>query len=303
MPLKIVNHLPHFLACLKRWDESPSSGQLQKEYVLPIQAHLEPMLQDWRGRGQSGFYRAMRELDWTVFRSQTLRLDPELEAQRLSKHISSVEEITGVELNGDAILFGSFGLMDGYARFDQGRHQVYLGVDESFLHESYLDILETHELTHVARESRATVWEGWGISPTCTHDEFTDQQPVLEHLFGEGFSCAVSELLVPGHSPWLYCYQTEASWQLIQDRAQAIDERIWEHLDQPSGDYGELYDPETYREEVPRYAHYAWAWQWAKSMIRKNGPGSPARLVGACSKDWLVEARRFSLQEQLNQRG
>lgn len=258
------------------------------------------MLADWQARRGSGFFEAIRELDWQLFRSETLSMDPEREEARVRRHIQSVEAQTGVELRGEALLFGSFGMMDGYARFDQGSHLVYLGVDESFKHPSYLDVLITHELTHVARETQGSVWAGHGLPLVCSHDQFTENQPVIEHLFGEGFSCTVSEILNPGLSPWLYAYQTEAGWDQIRNSAQAIDKRIREELKLGlEGDYGRLYNTGLYSDPVPLYSHYVWAWQWVKSIVARVGRGHPKELVSRCSAEWLPDAMTFSLVDAL----
>src|SRR6201999_3644761 len=115
--------------------------------------------------------------------------------------------LMGFKLEGEAILMGAFTAMDGYARFDRGTHRVFLGVDESHGRGRYLDVLIAHELTHVGRESRPEVGAGFGLNPRRTQAEVTESQPVVEHLMGEGFSCAVSELVVPGEPAWVYAYQ------------------------------------------------------------------------------------------------
>ena len=47
----------------------------------------------------------------------------------------------------------------------------------------------------------------------------------------------------------------------------------------------------------PPFAHYVWAWQWAKGLLAKYG--SPRALVSRCSKDFLEDALGFELHGPL----
>lgn len=200
-----------------------------------------------------------------------------------------VEKLFGFELLGDVVLMGAFTAMDGYARFDRGSHTVFLGVDESHGRGQYLDILFTHELTHVARESRPEVWEGFGLNPKMTQEEFTESQPVIEHLMGEGFSCAVSEILVPGQPLWNYAYQSKDSLAQVLEHGPRLDQMIRKELQKADGDYGRLYRIQ------PVFSHYVWAWQWVKGLIHQFAGGDPKKLVSRCSKDFMDHAMVFRL--------
>lgn len=226
-------------------------------------------------------------------------LDPGLEESRLRRSIESVEKLLGTTLTGEAVLFGSFTSMDGYARFEKGEHRVFLGVDENHGPGSYLDILITHELTHVARESVPEVWEGFGLNPKMTHDEFVENMPVIEHLMSEGFSCVVSELLNPKEDPWNYAYQTEHSLPQILLHGPAVDHAVHAQLAKGKGEYHELYDVENYTPVLPRYAHYVWAWQWVKHLLKEIGKGDPKKLLGICSKELQNDALEFKLPKIL----
>jgi hypothetical protein len=141
--MKIYNHLPLLIDYLKRWEKLP-------------------MLEDWGIQNASDFHQELAELNWKVYRAETLLLSPDKEEVRLKKHLQ--------------------------------------GVDESHGRGAYLDILVSHELTH---------------------DEFGENQPVAEHLFSEGFSCVVSELLNQTDEPWHYVYQTKESYQHVMEHSNA----------------------------------------------------------------------------------
>ena len=184
---------------------------------------------------------------------------------------------------------GAFCSMDGYARFTHGTHRVYLGVDESHLKGKYLDILITHELTHVARESRPEVWLGFGLNPKMSNREFTNSQPVVEHLVGEGFSCAVSEILVPGQPEWDYVYQTKESLATVFKNSISLDRIIHKEIQKKDGDYGRLYGIK------PTFSHYVWAMHWVKHLLKKYADENPQKMVAQCSKDFIEDALEFKL--------
>jgi len=279
--MKIHNRLPLLIECLRRWESCPTEEQFVVEYATPMQSSAGDFFEDFHG--------VLTDLDWNAYRRQTLKIDAAQEEARLKSHIKAVEDLFGFLLQGDVNLMGSFGAMDGYARFDRGSHMVFLGVDESFHRDRYIDILTTHELTHVARESRPEVWQGFGLNPRMTQAEFTESQPVIEHLMGEGFSCAVSEILVPHQPAWEYAYQTQKSLAKVLGNGPSLDQTVHFELRHPDGDYGRLYRAR------PAFAHYVWAWQWTKHVLKKYADGDPRKLVARCSKDFIQDALEFKL--------
>lgn len=292
--MKTFNYLPIFLDCMKRWEARPSERDFLDSYWKPISEKVGIVFDD----DGPYFYSVLEDVNWEPYRAEVLTLDAEREERRFIHHVRQVEDLFGFELEGEAVLFGAFTCMDGYARFDRGTHRVFLGVDESHGRGAYLDVLETHELTHVARESRAPVWEGFGLDPKMTHDDFVEVQPVIEHLTGEGFSCVVSELLVPGEGKWSYAYQTEDSLALILQKGPAVDRGVKNEIRRghEKGDYSKLYNPSRYGLEVS-YAHYVWAWQWAKKALQDLAGGDPRKFVSMCSKDFVEHALEFELRE------
>jgi hypothetical protein len=243
----------------------------------------------------------LQNLNWNAYRREVLKLDPEREVTRLKKHIHNVEALFGVPLEGETVLFGAFTSMDGYARFDRGTHRVFLGVDESHGRGQYLDILEVHELTHVVRESQPEVWQGWGLDPQMTHDQFVENQPVIEHLFGEGFSCAVSEILVSDEEPHHYAYQEKIPYKKVLKNSATLNQTIHQELlAGERGDWGRLYSPSSYKPRLPVFSHYVWAWQWAKQLIHTRGKGRPADLMKVCSREFLQNALKFELGTSIN---
>lgn len=294
--MHVQNLLVPFVDCLKRWERAPTLAEFKEGYFK----HLQPWVEGaFFVDDAAGFLEAVQDLNWEKYRAETLALDPSLEEVRLRKHLRDVEQLFGFPLQGEVILFGAFTMMDGYARFDRGTHRVFLGVDESHGRGAYLDVLETHELVHVARESRPEVWQGWGLAPQMTQQEFWNTQPVIEHVFGEGFSCAISELLVPGEPEWHYAYQTRKSLARALEVGPAIDQRIKEEIQKPHdlSDYSCLYSSGQYSMRVPPYSHYVWGWQFAKRLLRERAGGDPRKLVSVCSKEFVKAALAFELKD------
>jgi hypothetical protein len=293
--MKIHNALPLLLECLCRWQTLPSREEFDRLYLGPLLPLLEPMLGDFVGIRGEGFYEFISKIAWSEYRSRTLTLDPLFEEMRVKREIQAVENLLKVKLKGEVVLFGAFTMMDGYARFDQGKHRVFLGVDEEHGGGPYLDVLISHELTHVARESQAPVWTGHGLDPKMNHDQFVVNMPVIEHLASEGFSCAVSEILHPGLPAWSYAYQTQDSLQKIGEYSVSIDSFIHKELRDPKGHYYHLYGSD-HLVTLPRYSHYVWAWQWMRHVIENFGHGSAQAVLSACSKDWLADAFEYELK-------
>lgn len=292
--MRVYNFLPHLIKALGEWKTIPAENEFAL-FMSPLEKWLRPMLDDFGSRFHQGLYSVIEGLNWDAYREEALKLDPVAAEAKVNKHLSAVEKLLGLKLEGEVILFGAFTAMDGYARFDQGTHRVYLGVDESHGRGQYLDILITHELTHVAREPLPEIWAGFGLTPKMSHDQFVDHLPVIEHLMGEGFSCVVSEILCPNDDVWNYCYQTEDSLAQVLKHGPAIDRVVHSEIKKPNGDYSRLYNPSLYIPEVPRYAHYVWAWQWAKHVLATKCHGDPKKLLRMCSNDLIEDALKFKL--------
>lgn len=295
--MRVHNFLPQLLSALKRWDQRPSKDDFDS-FLDPMRPILQPMLDDFGGR-TGPLYEVVEGLNWDSYRQEALLLDPVAEENRFLRIHDQVERCLGMTLTGDAVLFGAFTAMDGYARFNHGKHVVYLGVDESHGRGAYLDILISHELAHVAREPLPEIWAGFGLTPDMNHDAFVENLSVIEHLMGEGFSCVVSELLHPREPIWHYTYQTEASLKQILDHGPAIDRVIHRTLRNPNAHYQQLYNPSLYRPELPRYCHYVWAWLWTSHLLKDVASGNPRRLLKMCSKDLISDALSFTLPKAL----
>lgn len=291
--MKVTNHLPLLLDCLRRWERRPSLQVFTAEYWSRVSPQVGVVFDEI----PLGFWQVLAGLDWERYRGETLSLDAAREEARLRRCLGRVEELFGLQLTGEVILFGAFTCMDGYARFDRGQHRVFLGVDESHGRGAYLDVLETHELTHVVRETRPSVWEGWGLSPSMSHDEFVEHLPVVEHLANEGFACVVSELLNPAEDPWHYAYQEEDGLREVLLHGAAVDQAVHEELRLGAdGDYGRLYGRRRYGRPLPAFAHYVWAWQWMKHVLRDLCAGDARALAARCSKELIEDALAWKLE-------
>jgi hypothetical protein len=293
--MKVHNFLPLLLECLQEWETLPPKAVFEQRYCKPMEKWLRPLFADLHSRFGCGFYSLLEGLEWGQYREEALKLDAHREQVRVYKYLALVEKLLGVKLEGEVLLFGGFTMVDGYARFDEGSHCVYLGVDESHGRGGYLDVLMAHELTHVARESIAGIWEGFDLNPKMSHDDFVENQPVIEHLFAEGFSCVVSELLVPSNEPWHYIYQTEDTLAQIMKHGPALDRVIHRMVVAQGADYHDLYDVSIYRPPLPRYAHYVWAWRWVSDLLKTHGEGDVRKLLPLCSKRFLRDALAFQL--------
>jgi hypothetical protein len=287
--MKVINTLPILKSCLERWMDSPTEAQFMNEYAVPMRAHAGDFFMNWGVPFDT-------QSEWKRYRDEALHLNPEDEEKRVHRWLQEIQRLFGFDLHGEILLCGTFEAMDGFARFERGTHKVYLGVDESHRLGSYLDVLETHELTHVARESRPEVWSGWGLNPKMERSVYLESMPDIEHLFSEGLSCAISEILVPGQDPWKYCYQNEETFRYVLEHSKAVDREIRKELSSPQGDWSRWYNGSRYRPEMPDYAHYVWAWIWVRTLLRESAGNDPKKIVAQCSKDFLEHALNYELK-------
>jgi hypothetical protein len=293
--MKVINLLPVLLERLREWESPPKKAELAKHYLAPMEEWLKPMLEDWELHGGEALAEVVAGLDWKEYRESALELDPAAEEARLLRQIRGVEKLLGVTLSGEAVLFGAFTMMDGYARFDRGSHRVFLAPDEFHLSGSYMDILMSHELTHVARETRPEMWAGHGLPADLSHDDFSDKLPVIEHLYNEGFSCAVSERLNPCDEPWHYAYQSRSTLAKILEHGAAVDKVVHEVIRTSKTGWGQMYNPSRYKPKMPQYCHYVWAWAWARSVIERQGGGDPRAVLAFPSSELVDDALAFRL--------
>lgn len=305
--MRIHNELGRFLKCVESWPERPESHLVEEAYGKPLAKLLAPMFEDFSGyRGQT--YQISNPIadieNWSEYRNKILTMNVAQVEKRFRLTLQKVEDFFGKELSGDVLLWGSFHSMDGYARFHEGKHFVYLGLDEIFSEPEYaMEVLMAHELTHVVREGTHKVWQEYGLNPLMTHDEFRDSQPTLEHLFGEGFSCAVSKFLNPEAPDHRIVYQSVDSMKTVYKAAQFIDQGIHQTIEDANARYWVLYNSDTYPKskeypEVPRFSHYAWAWKWIESLCRAEKPQVLAQQSSAHFRD---SALKFSLRDYVSQ--
>ncbi len=287
--MKVLNSLSILKSCLEKWVNPPSENEFIRDYARPMVPYADDMFLNWGVPFET-------PAEWTRYRDEALHLDPAFEEKRVRHWLDQIQQLLGFELHGEILLCGAFEEMDGFARFDQGTHKVFLGVDESHRLGTYLDVLETHELTHVARESRPTVWTGWGLDPKMKRSVYRRSMPDIEHLFSEGIACAISEALVPGQDPWKYCYQNEETFRYVIENSKAVDREIYRELSSPDGNWGSWYNGSRYKPEMPDYAHYVWAWIWVRTLLREHAGGDPRQLIGQCSKDFISHALSFELR-------
>ena len=280
--MKVHNTLPLLIACLKRWETVPTEAQFIAEYANPIASVMGDFFED--------FHDVLLELNWKKYRDNAITIDPDVEEARFYRNFELVENLFGFKLEGEVFLAGTFLTMDGFARFERGTHKVFLGLDESHAEGRYIDILTTHELTHVARESRPEVWAGFGLDVKMSRADFLEYQPVIEHVFGEGFSCVVSELLVPGEPAWKYTYQSAESLRLVKKRSRELDLAIKAEITDKYGDYGRLYSIR------PLFSQYVWGYEWVKKILMEEALGDAKNLVARCSGDFMNSALDYRLK-------
>lgn len=190
----------------------------EEEYVAPNRELLAPLLADWEAWSRP-FAKTLQSFDPHVARRAIEAARRRGYPDRAARTLEKVEAFFGHPLEGDLTLIAGFGRLDGYARFERGKHVVYIGVDYPEEADHYLDLIIAHELGHVVREGDPRTWEALGLSVDMSHDEFQERCPFEEHMIGEGLSTALSEAIFPGHAPheYLFFNEDQAAWCAAHD--------------------------------------------------------------------------------------
>jgi hypothetical protein len=246
----------------------------EEDYVGPNRAILEPLFADWEAWSRP-FARTLESFDPGKARAAIERAKRRGYPERAARVLERVEAFFGRPLEGELALIAGFGRLDGYARFDRGRHCVYIGVDYPEEADFYLDLIVAHELAHVAREGDPATWRRLGLPPDMTHDEFQERCPFEEHMIGEGLSTALSEEIFPGHRlhDYLFFEEEQAAWCL------AHEAEIRSGLRRFRGTCEEhyaLYAREVVAPGSPERVQYYWGYKLVKNAA---GTGIPLRAL------------------------
>ncbi len=240
----------------------------EAEYLAPHRAQLGPVLSDMEG--------------WTAPIADTLAgFDPararraiETAARRgypgrAARTVEKVESFFGRPLDADLVLMAGFGRIDGYARFERGRHVVYIGIDYPEPADHYLDLIIAHEVGHVVREGDPATWKALGLDIDMTHDEFTERCPFEEHMLGEGLSTALSEAIYPGHAPHEYLYFTPEQWDWCRAYAKDIAAALRRFRGTREEHYA-LYARDAITPGSPERCQYFHGWMAVRSLLERG---------------------------------
>jgi len=194
---------------------------LEAEYVEPHAALLRPLFSDW-DHWTRPLIETLTSLDLEAAQQAVTTAGRRGYPARAERTLRSVEKHFGRSLEGNLVLMAGFGRADGYARFDQGNHCVYIGLDYPEPEDHYLDLIIAHELGHVLREGDPRTWQALGLPSVMPHEQFQQSCPFEEHMIGEGLSTAVSEAIFPGYAAHEYLFFTREEYAWCASHEQEI---------------------------------------------------------------------------------
>lgn len=279
--MRIHDLMPSFARFVDRADARVSHGSegpmaerardddiirlFESEYVRANEKVLRPLIEDLAGWSRpmtdslAGFSveRARRMLATYARRGYP---------DRAHRTVAKVEELFGRTLDADMCLFAAFGRIDGYARFDRGRHVVYIGCDYPEPDDAYLDLIIAHETGHVVREGNPATWTALGGSIDMSHDEFTERCPFEEHMVGEGLSTALSEAIWPGRPLHEYLYFTPEQHAWCVENHAAIREGLRRFHGTCEAHYS-LYGLDAIAPGSPERTQYYFGWMAVRKLV------------------------------------
>ncbi len=285
--MRVHDLLSAFERLVERDPRDIDAAGLEALYVGPHRAILKPLLDDIASWTQEPFLERVRRYDRARGLAAVARARRRGYPPRARGTLRAVELFFDARLEGDLVLFGGFGRMDGYARFDRGKHVVYRGLaydgglagTDTSEGDRYFDILIAHELGHVVREGRGDVWEAYGERPDMTHDEFVERVPFEEHMLGEGLSTALSEAIYPGAGTAAYLYYEpgEMAWCEAHEKEIAATLRP---LYGTRGEHYAFYAEDAVAPGSPERVPYYWGYRLVKNAL---AAGSDLRTLFASS--------------------
>lgn len=243
-------------------------GVFEEEYLAPGRGFLGPLLADMEG-WTSPLRETLREFDPARARRAIERALDRGYPGRARGTAEKVEAFFGRSLDADMVLLAGFGRIDGYARFDRGRHVVYIGVDYPEPEDHYLDLIISHEVGHVVREGDPAIWRALGLDIDMSHDRFTEVCPFEEHMIGEGLSTALSEAIYPGHPLHEYLYFEPEQF----DWCRAYQGDIARYLRRFRGTaerHYELYARDAITPGSPERTQYFHGWMAVRKLMKEG---------------------------------
>jgi hypothetical protein len=238
----------------------------EEEYVKPNERFLGPLYEDLAGWSSpisetlAGFdpARAERAIATALRRGYPARA---------GRTVEKVEAFFGRKLDADLVLLAGFGRIDGYARFERGKHTVFIGVDYPEPADHYLDLIIAHEVGHVVREGDPGTWRALGLDIDMSHDEFTERCPFEEHMTGEGLSTALSEAIWPGHPDPEYLYFTREQFDWCEAFKRDIADVLRRFRGTTEAHYG-LYARDAITPGSPERTQYYHGWMTVRRLVR-----------------------------------
>jgi hypothetical protein len=179
--------------------------------------------------------------------------------KRATEVVGTVERTFGRELPGALVLMPSFGDLDGFARYDHGRHTVLLGIDFPDADEQYLQALTAHELSHVYRDHSPEVWAHLGKPlESISRNEYLENGTAEEHLMSEGLATLFSMTLFPEISLATHHYYSNEEYEWCTRNHDLIEESFRECLNGDK-DVWSYYSEGRVAAGSPSRTQYYWA--------------------------------------------
>lgn len=187
--------------------------------------------------------------------------------------VLKIENFFGTPLIGEIVLIPSMGEIDGFARFEQGRHTVMLGIDFPDASLDYLRALTAHELSHVYRDHSPDVW-GFLGKPLreISREDYLEATTAREHLVSEGLATLTSQAIFPNIPLHDHHYYDKEEMDWCLNHIEKIDQTLKKCLDSAQPDPWKFYSPGVITQDAPSRTHYFWAARKIDAWI-KNTPG------------------------------
>ncbi|PIR73164.1 MAG: hypothetical protein COU40_03875 [Candidatus Moranbacteria bacterium CG10_big_fil_rev_8_21_14_0_10_35_21] len=266
--IKIHNLIPDFIRFIEALEKGEDFDYAFKKYYFsPNQKVLKPFYGDVK-KIEKGFSDFEKEFNLKKAKQRLEKIKERGCPEQAEKIIKKAEKFYQKKLTGEMVLFFSFSFVDGYTRFNKGKNTIYIGMDLPETEEDYYNILISHELNHLTRDSQEKILKSFGASKKLSHKAYLKKMTFAEHLVNEGLASYFSSRMFPNRKPWQYVYYSKRQYDWCQKNQLKIEKKIKQSL-RANSDWGGFYQENFIEKGSPEMTQYFFGINLIKKAVKK----------------------------------
>jgi len=247
-----------------------SLSSLEKYYISPFLPYLN-LLKEAGGLWNDDnlrLERVLRDIDY--YKSVTRKRKSWSLSEAIGEIHTKAEEILCRNINCRVVFFYTLGCSsDGITVYSQGTPVVFIGVDYPGADIEYIQLIASHELSHVARDTIPGLMEAYGAHIKMSQKEILSLTPFKEHFIGEGLATLFSSLLFPGKRRRDYLFYGDEAYKWCFENFKIIEEKILDSA-QSRGNLGRFYRKDALCKGSVGREDYFFGFHIVSELIKKR---------------------------------